>query len=252
MNVIDSLVIAISMYSKIPMPGVDWNKENMRYAMCFFPVVGGIIGLVMYLAGRIAVGLSFGPLMRGAVFTLIPILISGGIHMDGFMDTCDALASWGDREKKLQILKDSHAGAFAVLGVGCFLIWNAAVWSEMPEDAYASCCLIYVISRALSGFSVVTFPPARQEGLLRTFRDGAERRIVRVTMLVILAATLCAALTLRLRYGFGILAGGAAAFVYYGCICRRYFGGTTGDVAGYFLEISELAMLTGVWIAALL
>ena len=119
MSIINSFFIALSMYSRIPVPRVDWEKENMRYAMCFFPMIGVVIGAVMYLAGWLLDKTSVGGLFRGVVFTLIPIMITGGIHMDGFMDTMDALGSWGDREKKLEILKDSHAGAFAILGMGC-------------------------------------------------------------------------------------------------------------------------------------
>ena len=119
MNLLQSMVIAFSMYSKIPMPRVDWNEKNMKYAMCFFPLVGGIEGILMLLAGRLLMESGFGKIFVAAVMTLLPILITGGIHMDGFMDTMDALSSYGDREKKLAILKDSHADAFARLGVGC-------------------------------------------------------------------------------------------------------------------------------------
>ena len=160
MSIINSFFIALSMYSIIQVPRVDWKKENMRYAMCFFPMIGVVIGAVMYLAGWLLDKTSVGGLFRGVVFTLIPIIITGGIHMDGFMDTMDALGSWGDREKKLEILKDSHAGAFAILGMGCYLMWSVAVWSELPAEVLRVCGVSFVLSRALSGFSVVTFPAA--------------------------------------------------------------------------------------------
>ena len=113
-----SFKIAFAMYSKIPMPRVDWEKENMRYMMCFFPFVGTVIGALMvgwsFLSGKLGVGDS----LRSVIYVLIPVLVTGGIHLDGLLDTADALSSWQPREKKLEILKDSHAGAFAIL-MGC-------------------------------------------------------------------------------------------------------------------------------------
>lgn len=244
MNLLQAFAIAISMYSKIPVPGVEWNKENMRYAMCFFPVVGVVIGLVTYLAGQMMFVLSAGVVFRGAVFTLIPVIISGGIHMDGFMDTMDALGSYGDQEKKLEILKDSHAGAFAILGLGCYLVWSMAVWSEMPAELLGICCVVYTLSRALSGLSVVTFPAARNSGLLKTFQDGAQKRTVRITMVIYLILCVCVGISFGWRGTAGMLLGAGISFVYYRNVCKKQFGGVTGDLAGYFLEISELAMLT--------
>ena len=116
MKFLEPMIVAFSMYSKIPMPRIEWNKENMKYTMCFFPLIGVVTGVLIYLAGMFLDGNIFpkvnsGRLMFAAVMTLIPVFVSGGIHLDGFMDTMDALGSWGDKEKKLEILKDSHNGA---------------------------------------------------------------------------------------------------------------------------------------------
>lgn len=248
MSVLESFVIALSMYSKIPVPHVEWKKENMRWALCFFPVVGMIIGAAMYLAGRMMFRLSAGPVFRGAVFTLIPLLVSGGIHMDGFMDTADALASWGDREKKLEILKDSHAGAFAVLGLGCYLVWSVGVWSEIKPESLGTGCVIFTLSRALSGLSVVTFPAARDGGLAKTFQTGAGKKAVTASMAGYLLLGLGAAWTSDPFGAAGMAAAAAGSFLYYRRMCLSQFGGVTGDLAGYFLELSELLMITLIYI----
>ena len=251
MRIINSFFIALAMYSRIPVPGVDWKKENMRYAMCFFPVIGVVVGLVMYLAGWLMDKADFGGLLRSAVFTLIPILITGGIHMDGFMDTLDALGSWGDREKKLEILKDSHAGAFAILGMGCYLLWSAAVWSELPAEVLDVCCVCFVLSRALSGFSVVTFPAARNSGLLKTFQDGAQKKIVRITMCLYVVAAVAVMAVMDVRAMAGAVVGAIIVFLYYAVVSRKQFGGVTGDLAGFFLEMAELAMFTGIMVSCI-
>lgn len=251
MSIINSFFIALSMYSRIPVPRVDWEKENMRYAMCFFPMIGVVIGAVMYLAGWLLDKTSVGGLFRGVVFTLIPIIITGGIHMDGFMDTMDALGSWGDREKKLEILKDSHAGAFAILGMGCYLMWSVAVWSELPAEVLRVCGVGFVLSRALSGFSVVTFPAARNSGLLKMFQDGAQKKVVRITMCLYVAAAVIMMAVMNARAMTGAVIGVMIAFLYYIVVSRKQFGGVTGDLAGFFLETAELAMFTGILVTCI-
>ncbi len=251
MSIINSFFIELSMYSRIPVPRVDWEKENMRYAMCFFPMIGVVIGAVMYLAGWLLDKTSVGGLFRGVVFTLIPIIITGGIHMDGFMDTMDALGSWGDREKKLEILKDSHAGAFAILGMGCYLMWSVAVWSELPAEVLRVCGVSFVLSRALSGFSVVTFPAARNSGLLKMFQDGAQKKVVRITMCLYVAAAVIMMAVMNARAMTGAVTGVMIAFLYYIVVSRKQFGGVTGDLAGFFLETAELAMFTGILVTCI-
>ena len=139
MKFLEPMIVAFSMYSKIPMPRIEWNKENMKYMMCFFPLIGVVTGVLIYLAGMFLDGNIFpkvnsGRLMFAAVMTLIPVFVSGGIHLDGFMDTMDALGSWGDKEKKLEILKDSHNGAFAVIGICCYFTVSLGVWSEIRTE----------------------------------------------------------------------------------------------------------------------
>ena len=115
MRVIRSLCIAFSTYSRIPAPQVEWSDENRKYSMCFFPLIGAVIGLLLWGWLWLCEALAIGPVLKGAAGALLPVLVTGGIHMDGFMDTSDALASWQSRERRLEILKDSHVGAFAVL-----------------------------------------------------------------------------------------------------------------------------------------
>ena len=198
------------------------------------------------MVGQLLFRLSCGALFRGAVFTLLPVFISGGIHMDGFMDTMDALASYGDKEKKLAILKDTHAGAFAILGVGCYLVWNVALWTEVKEQMLPVIACGYVLSRACSGYSVVTFPSARDSGLAKIFQDGAHRQRVRIVMLLWMAAISVGMLWMQPVSGSVEILCALVVFLYYRHICRKQFGGMTGDLAGYFLQLCELAMLTGV------
>ena len=150
-----------------------------------------------------------------------------------------------DKEKKLEILKDSHNGAFAVIGICCYFTVSLGVWSEIRTEMLPVVAAGYVISRALSGIAVVTFPAARGSGLVKTFQDGAQKKAVRITMIVYLVL---AAVYLYFCSPVGmvvllIIAG--VVFGYYYRMSRKQFGGVTGDLAGYFLQICELALLVG-------
>ena len=108
MTILQTIAVAFAMFSAIPMPQFEWSQKNMRYALCAFPLIGAVCGGLWCLVGVLPVP----ELVRAAGFCLVPVLVTGGIHLDGFADTCDALSSYGDAEKKLGILKDPHCGAF--------------------------------------------------------------------------------------------------------------------------------------------
>ena len=246
MHLFRALAIAISMYSKIPVPIVEWSEKNMKYAMCFFPVVGAVTGALQLLTGRILLEYTAcGKLFFSIAMALIPVIVTGGIHLDGFADTVDALSSYGDREKKLQILKDPHTGAFAVIGLCVYFLADIALWSEMTGELLPVIACSYMLSRSLSGISVVSFRAAKNSGLLKTFQDGAQK--LRVRVVLILWACVCGGVMLYLSWKQAVIMILAAllVFLHYGRMSRKQFGGTTGDLAGYFLQICELAMLAG-------
>ena len=108
---LQTIAVAFAMFSALPVPQFAWNQKNMRYAMCAFPLIGVVIGGLWCLCGALPLPMP----AKAAGFCLIPVWVTGGIHLDGYADTCDALSSYGDREKKLEILKDPHCGAFAVI-----------------------------------------------------------------------------------------------------------------------------------------
>ena len=242
-NLFESMLIAFSMYSKIPMPKVEWNDKNMKYAMCFFPVIGVVIGVCVQIIGTLLIKSTFGSLFFSVIMTLLPIMITGGIHLDGFLDTIDALSSWGDKEKKLLILKDSNSGAFAIIGMGCYLLCNIALWSEASVEMLPLISCGYVLSRALSGYSVVTFQTAKNSGLAKTFQDAAQKKRVKMTMYCWIMISTGCMLVYILKNAISLFVAGALFFQYYKRLCKKQFGGITGDLAGYFLQVFELLML---------
>ncbi|MBM6663771.1 adenosylcobinamide-GDP ribazoletransferase [Flavonifractor plautii] len=246
-----SLIIAFAMYSKVPMPRVDWEKKALAWALCFFPLVGAVIGAVLYGWMVLAQYLGFGPLFFAAFALLIPIALNGGIHLDGFCDTCDALSSHQSRERKLEILKDSHTGAFAIICCGLYLLVFFACWCEVAAVGRAALVLALgpVLSRSLSGLFAVTLPNARGTGLLATFTDTMDTAKARGVMVIWVVACAAALLWLDLWTGGAALLGAGLTCLYYRVMSARQFGGVTGDLAGFFLQICELAMVLAVVLA---
>lgn len=208
MRLMRAIALAFSTYSRIPMPRVDWSEENQRYSMCFFPLVGLAVGLVLWLWLWLCDLWALGAFARGALGAALPLLVSGGIHMDGFMDTLDAMASWQPREKRLEILKDVHTGAFAVMGCGAYLLVMAGILSEARADQGLAIAACFVLSRALSALALVWFPKARKGGMAgglcpHSTGKGRHGRVLRLSRAVRRGLSLRAAVVRRAGAGRG-------------------------------------------------
>ncbi len=242
-----SLIVAFSMYSRLPMPEVQWTEKSMRYAMLFFPCIGLVIGGVELLCFFALSQLGAGDSFRAAAMTALPILITGGIHLDGFIDTTDARRSYKSREEKLEILKDPHIGAFALIYGALYLLLFYGGLTEITREMLPCFALSFCLSRILSGISVLSFPKAKETGTLQAFAKTQNRRVLWGLLAELL---LCVVLLLWLSpvYGSLMLLAGLLCFLYYYRMSSNVFGGTTGDLAGYFLSLAELVML---WILVL-
>ena len=180
MHILKSFIIAFSIYSKIPVPQFEWKEEDMRYMLCFFPWIGAVIGGGIYLWSYFCAGFEVGILCYTAIGVAIPLVITGGFHVDGFMDTMDAFHSYQPREKKLEILKDSHIGAFAVIMLAVYGLLYLGAFSEITDKKLLGIvCCGFFLARCLSGISVVSFPSAKKDGMLYLFASNSQKAIVK-------------------------------------------------------------------------
>lgn len=238
----ENMAVAFSTYSRIPVPRVDWNDRNMKVTICFFPLIGLCIGAVSWLFFLLAGALGLGTVFRAAGLTLIPFLVTGGIHLDGLLDTADAVSSCKSREERLQIMKDSRSGAFAVIWCAAYFLAFFGVMSELELSDMPRLMLVYTISRCLSGIALLTFPKAKTSGMLYTFSDKAKSRKSAGILAVMLAAAAAGLVLLGSGPGFAVLAAAGLSFLIYRKKTEKDFGGITGDLAGCFLCLSELFM----------
>ena len=237
-----ALKIAFSMYSKIPMPNTEWTEKNMKYALCFFPMVGVPIAILMWLWSIFAQRFCISDTFRASVYVLIPIIVTGGIHIDGLVDTMDAINSYQPIERKLEILKDSHIGAFALIGGVSYFILDIGVWSEISGKAVIILGFGYVLTRALSGASIVTFRCAKTSGLAAGFSEAAQKKRVRMTMIAYIIICIIGMLLVDKVLGAVSVVTAFGVFTYYRVMSYKKFGGITGDLAGFFLQICEISM----------
>lgn len=244
MHILKSMILAFSMYSKIPMPHLELEEKDMKYVMGFFPLVGLVLGGCVYGWYRLSVWQAVNSLSSTLILLILPILITGGIHVDGYMDTMDAIHSYGNREKKLAILKDSHIGAFAVIMLIVYLTAAFAALAQLTAsqrpELFGSFALIFYLSRILSGMAAVNLKGGRKNGMLYTFTSVADRR--RVNGMLAVQFFFCAAglLYLDVKAGICVLITAVVILCYYRSMAYKQFGGITGDLAGWLLCTCEL------------
>ncbi len=238
-----ALFIAFSMYSRIPVPKTEWNESDMRYVFCFFPFIGVIIGAIVWVLGNFLINIRCGNLLFGCVMSVVPVFITGGIHLDGFLDTLDGINSYGDKEKKLEILKDPNSGAFAIIGGIVYFILSVGFWSEIRIKELSVIPFGYVLSRAFCAIGAVLFPLAKKTGLAAVFGAGADKFKVTVTMIIFIIIDLILAVSVDFIGGVFMLVSAGLCFLYHYFNCVKNFGGITGDLSGYFLQICELVFI---------
>lgn len=244
MHILKSFIIAFSIYSKIPVPQFEWKEEDMKYMLCFFPWIGALIGGCVYFWNYLCGIFNLGAMCHILIGIAIPLMITGGFHVDGFMDTMDAFHSYQSKEKKLEILKDSHIGAFAVIMLVLYGLLYMGAFSEiMDKSLLRIVCGGFFLSRCLSGISVVSFQPAKKEGMLYLFADSSQKAIVKWILYLQSIACMAFMLWQSLYTGVMVVVAAFLAYAYYYYRTKKEFGGITGDTAGYFVLICEVSMM---------
>ncbi len=178
MTVLQTIAVAFAMFSALPVPQFDWNEKNMRYALCAFPLIGVVMRRAVVRSAASCPCRSWPGRRRSASCRCA---VTGGIHLDGYADTCDALSSYGDREKKLEILKDPHCGAFAVIRLCSYFVAYFGLCACVRFTPRVGCAwtLALVLERALSGLCGGGVPLAKNTGLAHTFATAADKQPVR-------------------------------------------------------------------------
>lgn len=225
-----------SMFCALPCPWRIWDEKARSRMLLFLPLVGLEIGLLWMGLGWLCRTLCL-PAPVGALgLSVYPFAVTGFLHLDGFLDVTDAVRSCRDLPRRREILKDSHVGAFAVIGCVLVLLAQFALFAAAPEGADFRILLwVPVVSRCCSALAVTGIRPMATSQYAGLSKPKAH--------LWLFCGVLLAAV------GTGFLLCGKYGFVLVGCLagyglalCRgcRSLDGMNGDISGYALTIGEL------------
>ena len=268
MTLLRSIAMAFSLFSRIPMPHIDWKPASMRYMMAAFPLIGLAIGLLIWGWVALCAALGLNAIVLSAGITLIPLLVTGGIHLDGFCDVVDAQSSHAEPQRKREILKDPHIGAFAAIGVVCYVLAYFACATQLdfgiassgfamenllPASLFSPAgtgmrvivmlCIIQVLTRTGSGIATTAFAKASENGMLAMEHDSAHAKPVIVALGIIAALCMGCAFVCWPQAAIVVALVWAVSLPVLNLFAKRQFGGMSGDIAGFYLQTCELALV---------
>ncbi|MDP3041894.1 MAG: adenosylcobinamide-GDP ribazoletransferase [Candidatus Omnitrophota bacterium] len=234
-----SFLIALQFLTIFPIKiKSEIKNEEFGLSLFYFPLVGLAIGLVLSSS---AILFSFLPvLVKGVLILIVSVIIAGGIHLDGFADTCDGFCGNKPKEKILEIMRDSRIGAMGAIGLILLLLFKfslivnlqgAILWKALIEMA--------VFSRWSQVLACEITSSVRQEGKANYFIEYSSKKIlilggVFTVILFLLMAGLKGVFLFMLPFLCVLL------FIQY---VKRRIGGMTGDTIGAISEIAEVSVL---------
>jgi len=267
MKYIRVFFMCFGMFTAIPCPYRPWEEKSRNLMMVFFPIIGLIIGLLWYALYLITEKISLPMQLQAAALMIYPYLVTGFIHLDGFMDTSDAVLSRRPLEEKLRILKDPHTGAFAIISLAVlFIVCFAAMLAILEginrdinryENLMTVLILIPVISRVCSAFAVLNLKHLNHIQYSGEFRKKVSRvhTIVLILMgFLIFVAGYLADIYLNLSgntflpsYGhLVVLLTTIITYLISLFYAVRQLGGMSGDLSGYSLTMAEACAIVTI------
>lgn len=233
-------LMAVSMFTIIPLPHNIWDDEGGRHIMKFYPVVGLIVGLIWYGVYKLLQFIGASTMITAAITMIIPFVLTGMLHLDGFMDVCDALLSRRSKEEKLRILKDSHTGAFAVIALAMLFVVNfAAVYTVVDMNTNPlGLIFIPIVSRSLMGYILLSREAMKGSSLGAFFKQGTGTLDRVILMAALVVATFTAMIFVNVKAGIMVFVMIVIALLLVENCCRE-FDGMSGDTAGFGLVMAE-------------
>ena len=262
MKYLTGFAMAWGNFCCLPCPVKKWDDSCKSLMLGFLPTIGLVIGLIWAALYVALVYLGFPFLVVSFILTLLPFALCGFMHMDGFMDCCDAIMSRRSLEERQRILKDTHTGAFAVISA-IFMILGyfsfISTGASMGMD-FANLVIIPVLSRSVSGLEVLLSKPlitsqyagmssvepemsAAETAEPEEKKPSAPSKKQGIILLLIQLVIFTAAGFIASSYY------AATAFVYGAVVlgtflsvtyAKKQLGGMSGDIAGYGIVWGEL------------
>ena len=248
----DSFFIGLQFLTRISIVKQSvWTEESFGKSVKYFPAVGAVLGLVYAIIAEIINLLNSGvfPMLTAAIILISMTILTGGIHCDGFMDTMDGLFSGRDRDKMLEIMKDSRVGAFGVVSFTMLSILDFAALSELSStSSLMLIAAIYsapIIGRMMMVVIIGNFSYARPEGMGKAFAEYTTQSTVALatieTLILLLPLIFLSSMTIK---PLSISMVATLIFtMYFGKFATKKIGGVTGDIYGAVEIVSEALVM---------
>lgn len=217
----------------------EWHEDDFSRSVPYFPLVGLVMGIFM---GAVNYGLCYlhtPALMRAVMLVLAELIIIGALMYDGFMDTSDGVFSARDKERMLEIMKDSHVGSNAVIALVCLVLLKTAAYTTLePQKLTYALVAMYVCTRTFMVSYIVNYKYARKTGIGHMFTAYAKPAYTYIAFALCVALVyLCGLPCLYTAVGTFLICQGIAQF-----LCGQ-LGGLTGDTYGFLTECGVVVYL---------
>lgn len=240
------ILLALQFFTAIPVKKeLPLGRKEVTAMYVALPFVGAAIGLAMYAVSVLMLDVAqVGPLLAAVFVLLAGIILTGGLHLDGWADTGDAFFSYRDRAKRLEILDDPRLGAFGTMALVLLIVVKIALFHEILVRGTGHLALFIVIPfLARAGLNVyfTTVGLAKDTGIAHFFKEKMVGNVVVVCSVATSAAVLVAVglLMNSLLLPIGLFAVLAVALVVFRSWSLKHFGGVSGDLCGAFIEGTE-------------
>lgn len=250
------LILLFRFMTRLPI-GLDpkFDSDELGKGMRFFPVVGMVIGLVLFLAFCLLGRIIYSPMVMAVLLVIIEVVLTGGLHLDGLADTFDGIFSYRSKQKMLDIMKDSRLGTNGGLVLILYFFLKVALLvegsSEFPAVMPIMVLISPVIARLNSVVNCGAAPYARATGMGKTFVEHTDGVAVGIATILSAAFVGGATYIFELPYTILIIIPIVMILGYlFAKLMTRKIGGITGDTLGAVVEISEIIVLLGIYILA--
>jgi len=233
--------MALSMFTVLPTPYIEWDDEGVKNMMKFYPIIGLIVGGIWSFTYYLISIFNVSIILKSIVIMIIPFCVTGMLHLDGFMDVCDAILSRRDKEEKLRILKDSTIGAFSVISlIILFFLQFGGVYSILEKSApIYILILIPIVSRSSVAYFLLSRTTIKESTLGTYFKKGTNSKDTVIMIVSLLIMYIISFVSLG-EYGILLVSVIILGITWAVEKCKREFGGISGDVAGFALVIGEV------------
>ncbi len=256
MKYIKGFIINLQFFTMIPIPlEVAMDDDHLEKAVRSFPLLGLFQGLTYaFLVYVLVHWTPFSSLAIAFFLWLMMIILTGGIHLDGWMDASDAYFSYRSIEKRLEIMNDPRVGAFGVLSVIILLstkfLFIYEIVTMLTMTSYLAIVFLPFLSKGLMGILLVLVKPAKEEGLAHHFGSAVASSLFGIySVYILLAIGALMFMDMKALPAFMIiLIVTAMCFIFIRTKVGRWFGGITGDVLGASVEGVELILWMTIWL----